>query len=67
MVCTIPIIQKYMKLDPIVLIWVPLRRDKLDTTLWAKVCQWRVTGQWFSLGTSVSYTNKTDHLDITEI
>jgi hypothetical protein len=26
-----------------------------------------VTGQWFSLGTPVSSTNKTDHHDITEI
>jgi hypothetical protein len=25
------------------------------------------TGQWFSLGPLVSSTNKTDHLDITEI
>jgi hypothetical protein len=25
------------------------------------------TGQWFSLGTPVSYTNETDHQDITEI
>jgi hypothetical protein len=26
-----------------------------------------VTGQWFSGGTTVSSTNKTDHHDITEI
>jgi hypothetical protein len=26
-----------------------------------------VTGQWFSPGTPVSFTNKTDHHDITEI
>jgi hypothetical protein len=26
-----------------------------------------VTGQWFSPGTPVSYTNKTDRHDITEI
>jgi hypothetical protein len=26
-----------------------------------------VAGQWFSAGTSVSSTNKTDHHDITEI
>jgi hypothetical protein len=32
-----------------------------------KVCQWLVTGQWFSLGTLVSSTNKTDRHDITEI
>jgi hypothetical protein len=32
-----------------------------------KVCQWLVTDQWFSLGTLVSSTNKTDRHDITEI
>jgi hypothetical protein len=32
-----------------------------------KVCQLLATGQWFSPGTSVSSTNKTDHQDITEI
>jgi hypothetical protein len=32
-----------------------------------KVCLWLVTGQWFSPGTLVSSTNKTDHHDITEI
>jgi hypothetical protein len=26
-----------------------------------------MTGRWFSLGTTVSSTNKTDHHDITEI
>jgi hypothetical protein len=31
------------------------------------VCQWLVTGQWFSRGTLVSSTNKTDHHNITEI
>jgi hypothetical protein len=31
-----------------------------------KFCQWLATGQWFSLGTPVSSTNKTDH-DIIEI
>ena len=38
-----------------------------DTTLCDKVCQWLVTGQWFSLGTPVSSTNKTDSLNIAEI
>ena len=32
-----------------------------------KVCQWLATGRWFSLGTPVSSTNKTDRHDITEI
>jgi succinate dehydrogenase flavin-adding protein (antitoxin of CptAB toxin-antitoxin module) len=35
----------------------------LDTTC-DQVCQWLVAGQWFS---PVSYTNKTDCHDITEI
>jgi hypothetical protein len=38
-----------------------------DTTLCDKVCEWLVTGRWFSPGTVVSSTNKTDHHDITEI
>jgi hypothetical protein len=39
----------------------------LDTTFCDKVCQLLATGQWFSLGTPVSSTNKTDCHDITEI
>ena len=39
----------------------------LDATLCDKICQWLVTGQWFSPVTPVSSTNKTDHHDITEI
>jgi hypothetical protein len=39
----------------------------LDPTLFDKVCQWLVSGWWFSLGTPVSSNNKTDHHDITEI
>ena len=42
-------------------------RGVQDTTLCNKVCQWRVTGQWFSPGTPVFSTNKTDRHDITEI
>ena len=37
------------------------------TTLCDKVCQWLVTGRWFSPGPPVSSTNKTDCHDITEI
>ena len=36
----------------------------LDTTLCDKVCQWLAACQWFSLGTPVSSTNKTDRHDI---
>ena len=43
------------------------RQGVLDTTLWDKVCQWLVAGQWFSPGTPVSSTNKTDLHDIAEI
>jgi hypothetical protein len=39
----------------------------IDTTLCDKVCQWLATGQWFSSGTLVSSTNKTDHHNITNI
>ena len=42
-------------------------RSVLDTTLGDKVCQWLAAGQWFSLGTLVFSTNKTDHNNITEI
>jgi hypothetical protein len=44
-----------------------LRCSVLDTTLCDKVCQWLAAGQWFSPGTPVSSTNKTDRHDITEI
>jgi hypothetical protein len=44
-----------------------LRWDVLNTTLCDKVCQWLGTGQWFSPGTPVSSTNKTDHHDIAKI
>jgi len=50
-------------------LWVriPLRWDVLYTTLYDKLCQWLAAGRWFSLGTAVSSTNKTDHQDITEL
>ena len=38
-----------------------------DTTLCDKVCQWLATCRWFSVGTPVIHTNKTDRHDITEI
>ena len=55
-------------LSPVTL-WVRilLRWYVLDTTLCGKVCQWLPTAWWFSLGTLVSSTNKTDHHGITEI
>ena len=42
-------------------------RGEPDTTLCDKVCQRLATGWWFSQGTAVSSTNKTDCHDITEI
>ena len=38
-----------------------------DTTLGDKVCKCLMTGWWYSPGTPVSSTNKTDQYDITEI
>jgi hypothetical protein len=49
------------------LVRTPIRQGVLDTTLCDKVCQWLSGGQWFSLGTPVSSTNKTDCHDRTEI
>ena len=55
-------------LSPLVL-WVKIlfRRDALNTTLCDKVSKWLATGHWFSLGTPVSSTNKTDRHNVTEI
>jgi hypothetical protein len=39
----------------------------LNTTLCDKICQWLAASRWFSPGTLVSSTNKTDHHNITEI
>jgi hypothetical protein len=48
-------------------LWVRISIRARCATLCDKVCQWLVTGQWFSLCTPVSSTNKTDRHDITEI
>jgi hypothetical protein len=50
-------------------LWVqiPSRRGVLDTILCDKLCLWIAAGQWFSPGTPVSFTNKTDCHDIAEI
>ena len=42
-------------------------RSVLDTTLCDIVCQGLATGRWFSPGTPISSTNKTDLHDITEM
>ena len=41
-------------------------RGVLDTTLCDKVCKGLAADQWFSPGTPVSSTNKTDHHNIAE-
>ena len=42
-------------------IWLDLRWwGVLNRTLCDKVCQWLATGQWFSLGTMVSFINNTN-------
>ena len=41
--------------------------NALDTTLYDKICQWLAAGRWFSLGTLVSSTNKTDRHDISKL
>jgi len=43
-------------------VWIPL----MARCTWYNN-MWFVTGRWFSLGTPVSFTNKTDCHDITEI
>ena len=50
-------------------LWVrtPFMAKCTRYTLCDKVCQGLVTGGWFSPGTPVSSTNKTDRHDITEI
>ena len=55
-------------LSPLTL-WVriPLRRGILYITLCDKVCQWLAAGRWFFPVTLISFTNKTDRHDITEI
>ena len=53
-------------IDPLML-WVRILIWASCTILCDKVCQWLATGMWFSTGTPVSSTNKTDSRDIAEI
>jgi hypothetical protein len=53
-------------LSPLML-WVLISIRARCTTLCDKVCQWLVTGRWFSPGIPVSSTNKTDRHDIAKI
>jgi hypothetical protein len=59
--------QCYQCLSPLTWVRTPLNRGVLNTTLCDKVCQWLAAGQWFSTGTLVFSTNKTDRHDIAEI
>ena len=49
------------------MLWVKIPLRARCTTLYDQVCQWLVAGQWFSPGTPVSSTNKTDRHEIAEI
>jgi hypothetical protein len=49
------------------MLWVRISIRAMCTTLCDKVCQWLPTGRWFSPGSPVSSTNKTDRHDIAEI
>ena len=53
-------------LSPLML-WDQISIRARCTILCDKVCQWLMTGMWFSLGLPVSSTNKIDRHDITEI
>jgi hypothetical protein len=46
---------------------IPLRQGELDTTLCDLICLFFVAGWWFSPGTPISSTNKTDRHEIAEI
>ena len=55
-------------LSPLTLwVQIPLRRCVLHAQFCDKVYQWLVAGQWFSPGTAISSSCKTDCQDITEI
>jgi hypothetical protein len=49
------------------MLWVRISIRARCITLCDKVCQWLARVLWFSLGTPVSSTNKTDRHDIAEI
>ena len=49
------------------MLWVLIPFRARSIALCHKACRWLATGRWFSLGTPVSPTNKTDDQDTTEI
>ena len=58
---------EWLEILSTLMLWVRILIRTRCTTLYDKVCQRLVTGQWFSTGPPVSSTNKTDRHDITEI
>ena len=48
-------------------VWIPLKARCMTLHVCDKVCQRDAAGRWFSPGTPVTFTNKTDHHNITEI
>jgi hypothetical protein len=44
----------------------PIPTLPMYATLCDKICQWLAADRWFSMGTLVSSTNKTDFYDITK-
>jgi hypothetical protein len=57
----------HMLYRPLTWFLILLRWGVLHTTLCNKVCQWLAAGMWFTLGTPVSSTNKTDIHDIQNV
>jgi hypothetical protein len=49
------------------MLWIRISIRARCTRLCVKACQWLATGRWFSPGTPVSSTNKTDRHDIIQI
>ena len=55
------------KIFKVCILVLSLSRGVHDTTLCDKVCQWLATGWWCSLGSPVSFINKTDRQNSIEI
>jgi len=70
-VCSFPFFVGYGNVSWTLSSWFLIERLKFRyhvlSTLCDKVCQSLVADRWFTLGTPVSSTNKTDHHDITVI
>ena len=51
----------------VMIVWLDLQLPMQSVPITTNVDQWLATGQWFSPGTPVFSTNKTDCHDIAEI